>query len=31
VVVSNEIDVAIDVEAINQDDLEHTGAIEHYR
>jgi polyisoprenoid-binding protein YceI len=31
VVVSNEIDVAIDVEAINQDDLERTGAIEHYR
>ena len=31
VVVSNEIDVAIDVEAINRDDLERTGAIEHYR
>lgn len=31
VVVSNEIDIAIDVEAINQDDLERTGAIEHYR
>jgi polyisoprenoid-binding protein YceI len=31
VVVSNEIDVAIDVEAINQDDLERTGAIEHHR
>jgi polyisoprenoid-binding protein YceI len=31
VVVSNEIDIAVDVEAINQDDLERTGAIEHYR
>jgi polyisoprenoid-binding protein YceI len=31
VVVSNEIDVAIDVEAISRDDLERTGAIEHYR
>jgi polyisoprenoid-binding protein YceI len=31
VVVSNAIDLAIDVEAINQDDLERTGAIEHYR
>jgi polyisoprenoid-binding protein YceI len=31
VVVSNEIDVAIDVEAINRDDLERTGAIEQYR
>lgn len=31
VVVSNEIDIAIDLEAINQEDLEHTGAIEHYR
>jgi hypothetical protein len=29
--VSNEADVAIDVEAINRDDLERTGAIEHYR
>jgi polyisoprenoid-binding protein YceI len=31
VVVSKEVDVAIDVEAINQDDLERTGAIQHYR
>ena len=31
VVVGNEIPVAIDVEAINDDDLERTGAIEHYR
>jgi polyisoprenoid-binding protein YceI len=31
VVVSNDIDIAIDVEAINQDDLERTGAIDHYR
>jgi polyisoprenoid-binding protein YceI len=31
VVVSNEIDIAIDLEAINQEDLERTGAIEHYR
>ncbi len=31
VVVSNEIDVALDVEAILKDDLERTGAIEYYR
>lgn len=31
VVVSNAIDISIDVEAINEDDLERTGAIEHYR
>src|SRR6266536_1460540 len=31
VVVSNEIDVALDVEAILEDDLERTGAIEYYR
>jgi polyisoprenoid-binding protein YceI len=31
VVVSSRIDIAIDAEAINQDDLERTGAIEHYR
>jgi polyisoprenoid-binding protein YceI len=31
VVVSNAIDIAIDVEAINEEDLERTGAIEHYR
>lgn len=28
---SNEIDLTIDVEAINLDDLERTGAIEYYR
>jgi YceI-like domain len=31
VVVSNEVHARVDVEAILQDDLEHTGAIEHYR
>jgi polyisoprenoid-binding protein YceI len=31
VVVSNEIELALDVEAILLDDLERTGAIEHYR
>jgi polyisoprenoid-binding protein YceI len=31
VVVSNEIDLTIDVEAILLDDLERTGAIEYYR
>ena len=31
VVVSNEIDLSLDVEAILLDDLEHTGAIEYYR
>jgi polyisoprenoid-binding protein YceI len=31
VVVSNEIAVTLDVEAIALDDLERTGAIEHYR
>ena len=31
VVVSNEIELALDVEAINLDDLERTGAIEYYR
>jgi len=34
VVVSNEIELVLDVEAINLDnldDLERTGAIEHYR
>ena len=31
VVVSKWVDVAIDAEAINRDDLERTGAIEHYR
>jgi polyisoprenoid-binding protein YceI len=31
VVVSNEVGITLDVEAINQDDLERTGAIEHYR
>ncbi len=31
VVVSNEIDVVIDMGAINQGDLERTGAIEHYQ
>jgi polyisoprenoid-binding protein YceI len=31
VVVSNEIELVLDVEAILQEDLEHTGAIEYYR
>jgi polyisoprenoid-binding protein YceI len=31
VVVSNEIELTLDVEAILLEDLEHTGAIEHYR
>jgi hypothetical protein len=31
VVVSNEIDLVLDVEAINLDDLERTGAIGYYR
>jgi polyisoprenoid-binding protein YceI len=31
VVVSNEIELVLDVEAILLDDLERTGAIEHYR
>jgi polyisoprenoid-binding protein YceI len=31
VVVSNEIDLSIDVEAIHEGDLERTGAIEYYR
>ncbi len=31
VVVGNEIDVVLDVEAIRDDDLERTGAIEYYR
>jgi polyisoprenoid-binding protein YceI len=31
VVVSNEIDLTLDVEAIHLEDLEHTGAIEYYR
>jgi hypothetical protein len=31
VVVSNEVAVTLDVEAILLDDLERTGAIEHYR
>ena len=31
VVVSNEIDLALDAEAILLDDLERTGAIEYYR
>jgi polyisoprenoid-binding protein YceI len=31
VVVSNEIHLTLDVEAINLDDLERTGAIEYYR
>jgi hypothetical protein len=31
VVVGNEIDVVVDVEAILRDDLESTGAIEYYR
>ncbi len=30
-VVSNEIDLNLDVEAILLDDLERTGAIEYYR
>lgn len=30
VVVGNEIDVVVDVEAIHEGDLERTGAIEHY-
>jgi hypothetical protein len=30
-VVSNEIPVIVDVEAILEEDLERTGAIEHYR
>ncbi len=31
VVVSNEIELVLDVEAILLEDLERTGAIEHYR
>jgi polyisoprenoid-binding protein YceI len=31
VVVSNDIDLFLDVEAINREDLERTGAIEYYR
>jgi polyisoprenoid-binding protein YceI len=31
VAVGNEIDLTLDVEAINDDDLERTGAIEYYR
>lgn len=31
VVVSNEVDLVLDVEAIHEGDLETTGAIEHYR
>jgi hypothetical protein len=31
VVVSNEIDLILDVEAMLLDDLERTGAIEYYR
>ena len=31
VVVSNEIDLVLDVEAILLEDLERTGAIEYYR
>jgi hypothetical protein len=31
VVVSNEIELTLDVEAILLDDLERTGAIEYYR
>ena len=31
VVVGNEIDVVLDVEAILDEDLERTGAIEYYR
>jgi hypothetical protein len=30
-VAGNEIDLVLDVEAINLDDLERTGAIEYYR
>jgi hypothetical protein len=30
-VVSNEINVTLDVEAINLDDIERTGAIDYYR
>jgi polyisoprenoid-binding protein YceI len=30
-VVCNEIDLTLDVEAISLDDLERTGAIEYYR
>jgi hypothetical protein len=30
-VVSDHIDVVLDVEAIHEGDLEETGAIEHYR
>ncbi len=29
--VSDEVDLVLDVEAIRQDDLEKTGAIEYYR
>jgi hypothetical protein len=31
VVVSDEIDVVLDIEAIHEGDLEETGAIEYYR
>ncbi len=31
VVASNDIDLTLNVEAIRLDDLERTGAIEHYR
>jgi polyisoprenoid-binding protein YceI len=31
VVVSNEIELALDIEAILLDDLERTGAIDYYR
>jgi polyisoprenoid-binding protein YceI len=31
VVVSNHIDITLDIEAINEGDLERTGAIEYYR
>jgi polyisoprenoid-binding protein YceI len=31
VVASNEVDISLDVEAINLEDLERTGAIEYYR
>lgn len=31
VVASDEIDITLDVEAINLEDLERTGAIEYYR
>jgi YceI-like domain len=30
-VVGNEIDLTLDIEAINLDDLERTGAINYYR